>query len=130
MSEATRLTNLEVTGGIWGNLTGYVQGDVIGNLHGLVNGPMKATTLSKSANYILTPQERAQYIGATFTAASKTLTLSLDDGTAVILVNEGGANAFTCKNVAGDSGTSIAAGKAYLVKASKTANATVYTALN
>ena len=65
------------------------------------------------------------FLGVTASAASKTLTLGLDDGDMMILVNEGGTNAFTVKNVEGDTGTSIAKGVVALVIASKTADATV-----
>lgn len=94
------------------------------------SGPMGAVSISKAANYTLAKDEKVQYIGVTMTAASKTLTLDMDDGTACLVVNEGGTNAFTLKNVSGDSGTSIAAGKAYLVRASRTANGTKATLLN
>ena len=60
----------------------------------------------------------------TASAASKTLTLGLDDGDMMLLVNEGGTNAFTVKNVEGDTGTSIAKGVVALVIASTTADAT------
>ena len=65
------------------------------------------------------------FLGVTASAASKTVTLGLDDGDMMILVNEGGTNAFTVKNVEGDTGTSLAAGAVALVIASKTADATV-----
>ena len=65
------------------------------------------------------------FLGVTASAASKTLTLGLDDGDMMLLVNEGGTNAFTVKNVEGDTGTSIAKGVVALVIASKTADATV-----
>jgi len=92
-------------------------------------GLLTATTLSKSASYSLADEEKTAYIGITLTASSKTVTLGLDDGLACIVVNEG-SNAFTLKNVSGDTGTSIASGKAYLVKASTTADGSVLTLLN
>ena len=95
-----------------------------------VLGPLKGVAISKGANYTLEEEEKAAYIGITASAASKTFTLGLPDGAVCIVVNEGGTNAFTLKNVSGDSGTSIATGKAYLVRASTTANATVLTLLN
>ena len=110
----TRLTNLEVTG----------------EIKGVVASPLKGVAISKSANYTLADNEKAAYIGVTYTAASKTLTLDLPDGAVSLVVNEGGSNAFTLKNVSGDSGTSVAAGKAYLVRASQTANGSVLTLLN
>ena len=124
MAKYTRLTNLEVTGAV--NAPGGISGDVTGLLKGL----FKATSISKAANYTLAAAEKTPYIGITLTSASKTVTLDLPDGTAARVVNEGGTNAFTLKNVSGDSGTSIAAGKAYLVRASTTANGSKLTLLN
>lgn len=112
--EYTRLTNLEVTG----------------EMKGTMAGMMKATAISKADSYTLADSEKTPYIGITLTAASKTVTLGLPDGVCALLVNEGGSNAFTLKNVSGDSGTSIAAGKAYLVRASTTANGSKLTLLN
>ena len=120
MAEYTRLTNLEVTGAFAPK----------GGVSGVLNGQLKATSITKSASYTLTDAEKTPYIGITLSAASKTVTLDLPDGVAALVVNEGGSNAFTLKNVSGDSGTSIAAGKAYLVRASTTANGSKLTLLN
>ena len=120
MAGYTKFTNLEATGEL----------KVAGGIKGVLGGFLKATSISKGANYTLTDAEKTPYIGITLSSASKTITLGLPSGTVVILANEGGTNAFTCKNVSGDSGTSIAAGKVYIVKASSTANGTTYTALN
>jgi len=106
----TKLTNLKLTG--------------------LLDSLLKGVAITKSANYSLAESEKAFYIGITLSAASKTVTLGLPDGAVAIVVNEGGTNAFTLKNVSGDSGTSIAAGKAYLVRASTTANGSKLTLLN
>ena len=106
----TRFTGLKVDGG--------------------VHSPLAAVSITKSANYTLAEDEKVPYIGITLSAASKTVTLGLPTGVAAIVVNEGGSNAFTLKNVSGDSGTSIAAGKAYLVRASTTANGSKLTLLN
>ena len=124
MAEYTRFTNLQVTGAL--SAPGGITGDVTGQLKGL----FAATSISKAANYSLTDAEKTPYIGITLTAASKTITLGLPNGTAALVVNEGGSNAFTLKNVSGDSGTSIAAGKAYLIRASTTANGSKLTLLN
>jgi hypothetical protein len=97
---------------------------------GLLNGLLKATSITKNANYTLADNEKTTYIGITLSAGSKTVTLGLPDGTAAIVVNEGSTNAFTLKNVSGDSGTSVAAGKAYLVRSSSTANGSKVTLLN
>ena len=111
---ATRFTNLEVTG----------------EMKGVMGGLLKAVSITKSANYTLSDEEKVPYIGITLSAGSKTVTLDLPDGVCALVVNEGSTNAFTLKNVSGDSGTSIAAGKAYLVRASTTANASKLTLLN
>lgn len=115
----TRFTNLEATGDL-----------KAATLKGTFQGLLDSTTLSKSADYSLAAAEKKPYIGITLSAASKTVTLGLETGQVAIVVNEGGTNAFTLKNVAGDSGTTIATGKAYLVRASTTANATKLTLLN
>lgn len=96
---------------------------------GSVIGPARAAVISKAANYSLADEEKCLYIGCTMTAASKTLTLGMAEGAVCVVVNEG-SNTFTLKNVSGDSGTSVAAGKAYLVRASATANGSVVTLLN
>ena len=77
----------------------------------------------------LADAHKRPFLGVTASAASKTLTLGLDDGDMCILVNEGGTNAFTVKNVEGDTGVSIAKGVVALVIASKTADATAVKAL-
>ena len=97
---------------------------------GLLSALPEGVAITKNANYTLAEDEKKFYIGITASAASKTITLGLPDGAVCVVVNEGGSNAFTLKNVSGDSGTSIATGKAYLVRASTTANATVLTLLN
>lgn len=99
-------------------------------LAGVLGGLGTAVSLSKAADYTLTEAEKTLYIGVTLTAASKTVTLGLPEGAVCLLVNEGGTNAFTVKNVSGDSGTSVAAGKAYLVRASRTENGSKLTLLN
>lgn len=109
MADYTKFTNLKAA-----------------RLAGLIDG----VTISKGANYTLADEEKVFYIGITASAASKTITLDLPDGAVCIVVNEGSTNAFTLKNVSGDSGTSIATGKAYLVRASTTANASKLTLLN
>lgn len=124
MAEYTRFTNLEVTGGL------KSAGDITGNVTGQLTGLLKGVSISKNENYSLADSEKLAYIGITLTAASKTVTLGLPNNAVCLLVNEGGTNAFTVKNVSGDSGTSIAAGKAYLVRASTTANGSKLTLLN
>ena len=119
MAEYTRFTNLEATGDLKAS-----------TLKGTFAGLLDSTTLSKSADYSLEDSEKKPYIGITLSAASKTVTLGLENGQVAIVVNEGGSNAFTLKNVSGDSGTSLAAGKLAVVKASKTANGSKVYVLN
>ena len=71
-----------------------------------------AVTFSK--DYELTDEEKRPFINATASAASKTLTMGLAPGDTCILYNAGGTNTFTAKNIAGDTGVSVAKGKAAL----------------
>lgn len=129
--DATRFTNLEATGGLKVGGKAELGEAEIGTLKAEAIGcALTATVISKADSYALADAEKTAYIGATMTAASKTLTLGLPDNAVCFVVNEGGTNAFTLKNVSGDSGTSIAAGKAALVRASKTANGTKVYVLN
>lgn len=75
-------------------------------------------------NTKLAEAHKRPFLGVAASAASKTLTLDLEDGDMMILVNEGASNAFTVKNVSGDTGTSLAAGAAALIIASTTADGT------
>ena len=84
--------------------------------------------ISVAVDTKLADAHKRPFLGVTLTAASKKVTLDLDDGDMMILVNEG-SNAFTVKNVAGDTGTSVAAGQVVLVVASTTADASVVAAL-
>lgn len=108
MAEYTRFTRLAAE-------------DYMGCLHGV--------SLSKAANYELADAEKTAYVGITMTAASKTLTLGLKDGDVMFLVNEGNTNAVTIKNVSGDTGTSLGAGKAAVIVASTTADGSKVTIL-
>ena len=119
MAEYTRFTNLEATG--------EVKASVI---KGILSGVLQGVSLSKSGNYTLTDSEKVAYIGITLSAASKTLTLDLPNNAVCIDVNEGGSNAFTVKNVSGDTGTSVAAGKCAIVVASTTADGSTVAVLN
>ena len=128
----TTFTDLRATGklvaGGEAEFAGGIKGDVAGTLTGAVIGK---TTVSKSANYALADAEKeALVIGCTMSAASKTLTLGLAAGQVAFVINEGGTNAFTVKNVSGDTGTSLAAGKVALVVGSATANASTVLVLN
>ena len=94
-----------------------------------IKGMMGVSIVSKGANYTLQENEKAAVIALAATASSKTFTLDLPDYTVAIVVNVG-VNAFTLKNVSGDSGTSIAGGKVYLIFASRTANDSALYLLN
>lgn len=84
--------------------------------------------ISVAVDTKLADAHKRPFLGVALTAASKKVTLDLDDGDMMILVNEG-SNAFTVKNVDGDTGTSVAAGQVVLVIASTTADATEVKAL-
>lgn len=131
MADYTKFTKVqadEFKGTFSGSVTGSFSGSATGSFSGSVNGK---TTLSKAADYTLTAAEAAAaVIGITLTAASKTVTLGLAEGQVAFIINEGGTNAFTAKNVSGDSGTSIAAGKVALVIGGAEANATKIYVLN
>ena len=104
----------------YGPVTGNVTGGILGGI-----------SISKADNYSLsTAEKNSLYIGVTMTAGSKVLTLGLAAGQVAFVRNEGATNAFTVKNVAGDTGTSLAAKKTLLVKASATANASIVAALD
>lgn len=95
----------------------------------IFKGLQEGVAISKGANYTLADEEKVFYIGLTASAASKTFTLDLPEGSVCVVVNEGSSNAFTLKNVSGDSGTTVAAGACWLVRASRTANGSVLVAL-
>ena len=88
-------------------------------------------TLSKGASYSLTTKETYNLvIKAEMTAAAQTYTLGLVDGQIAVVKNFNATNAFTLKNVAGDTGTSIAVGKSVLIIASSTANGSTVISLD
>lgn len=86
--------------------------------------------VSTADDYELKEAEKRLYVNVVATAASKKLTLGFGDGDTVIVTNVGDTNAITVKNVSGDTGTSLAAGKAIMIAASTTADASVVVALN
>ena len=86
--------------------------------------------LSIADDYELKDYEKRLYVNVEATAASKTLTLGLDNGDTVLVTNVGGTNAVTIANVEGDTGTSLAKGKSILLIASATADASIVIALN
>ena len=70
--------------------------------------------LSLDDDYKLKDDEKDLFVRFIMGAASKVLTLDLEEGQFMFLANVGGTNAVTVKNIAGDTGTSVAAGKVAL----------------
>lgn len=89
-----------------------------------------AVNISTAVDYELSDVEKKLFINIVCSAASKKLTLGLEDGDTVLVTNVGGTNAITVKNVSGDTGTSLAAGKVALIVASTTADGSVVKVLN
>ena len=89
-----------------------------------------STAVSMSDNYALKEDEKRPFINVAASAASKTLTRGLGDGETALVTNVGGTNALTLKNVSGDTGTSLAAGKCAIVIGSGTADASTVLVLN
>lgn len=113
--------------GIEANVTGNVTGNVAGMLTGGVIG---FATLEKSADYALVAAEKAKLvISAKMTAEDKVLTLGLAAGQVAFVYNHG-TNTFTVKNVATDTGTSLATTKLLLVVGHATKDTSTVIALN
>lgn len=91
---------------------------------------MTVTALTKSDNYALAAAEKSPVVTCTMSAGSKTLTLGLATGQQAVIKNSGGTNAFTVKNQAADTGTSLAAGKSMLFIASTTTDGNIVIALD
>ena len=90
-----------------------------------------STELTMSANYELKAHEKTPFISFTCSAASKVLTLGLEPGDTAIVTNIGGTNAVTVKNIAGDTGVSVGAGKVALcIGGTSTADTSVCKVLN
>lgn len=89
-----------------------------------------AKVVTTAVDYELKADEKGLFLAVEATAASKTLTLGLEDGDQMIVTNIGGTNAITLKNVAGDTGTSLAKGKTAIVVASTTADGSTVLVLN
>ena len=87
-------------------------------------------TIRKDDSYALAEDEKQLFVNFEFTAASKILTLGLAEGQAMIVNNIAASRAATVKNLSGDSGTSVAAGKVALVYGSQTSDATKILVLN
>lgn len=109
----------------------HVVADTIGGNASLGSLKVGVVSLTKADSYTLVAAEKANvYIGCTMSAASKVLTLGLPAGQLVIVKNTGGTNAFTVKNAADDTGTSLAAGKSLLIVAGATKDTSVVIALD
>ena len=70
--------------------------------------------VSMSVDTKLTDKQKDLFIRFTCSAASKVLTMDFDEGQFAVIANVGGTNAVTVKNIAGDTGTSVGAGKVAL----------------
>ena len=89
------------------------------------------TVVEMTDSVALADEQKDIFIDFTCSAASKVLTLGLDAGQHAIITNIGASNAVTVKNIAGDSGTSVAAGKVALaIGGTSTANTAVIKVLN
>lgn len=121
-------TILKVTeSGIEANVTGDVTGNVAGMLTG---GAIGMATIEKAVDYALVAAEKANLvISAKMTAEGKTLTLGLAAGQVAFVYNHG-TETYTVKNVAGDTGTSLATTKLLLVVGSATKDTSTVIALN
>lgn len=86
--------------------------------------------ITSAVDYTLAEDEKTPFISCVFSAASKALTLGLRDGDVMFVANIGGTNAVTVKAIAGDTGTSVAAGKVAICIGSTTANASKIYVLN
>ena len=89
-----------------------------------------AASLTFDETVALKDEEKLLFVSAVASAASKALVTGLEDGQCMFVSNIGGTNAFTVKNLATDSGSSLATGKVALVIGSTTANATKIYVLN
>ncbi len=88
------------------------------------------TVISTDSDYVLSAEEQTLFVNVTLTAASKSLTLGLGEGDTMLVTNIGSTNAVTVKAIAGDTGTSLAAGKCAICIGSATANASKVLVLN
>lgn len=119
--------NIKATTGFAGALTGAVTGNVTGNLSGAILG---ARSVEKADSYALSATEKAApFVSAKMTAGSKVLTLGLTVGQMIVVYNHG-TEAFSVKNVAGDTGTSLATTKALLIVGAAANDGSTVIALN
>jgi hypothetical protein len=129
MAAYTKFTNVEAAGDIKAaTFTGALTGNVTGNVTGGIIG---GAAISTAVDYALSAAElKAPAVRVTLTAGSKTVTLGLAANQIMFVLNAGNTNAFTLKNIAADTGTSLAAGKIVLVIGSATKDASAVIALN
>lgn len=126
MADYTRLTDLALDGAltVGGAMTAAgaltVTGKVTAN--DLKVGTVTGSLATESEGNVTVSDTKALVFQFKLTAASKTVTLGLSEGQIAFVANTGGTNAFTLKNVAGDTGVSVGAGKVALVVASTTAD--------
>lgn len=108
-----------------------IEANVTGNMAGmLTGGAIGMATIEKAVDYALVAAEKANLvISAKMTAESKALTLGLAAGQVAFVYNHG-TETYTVKNVAGDTGTSLATTKLLLVVGHGTANTSTVIALN
>lgn len=89
-----------------------------------------AESIAMSDDAALTAAQKDLFVSFSCSEASKSLVLGLDPGQFMVVANIGGSNAVTVKAIAGDTGTSVAAGKVALCIGSATANASKIYVLN
>lgn len=89
-----------------------------------------SAVVTKSDNYTLAEEEKKPFVNVTMSAASKALTLGLEVGDVMVVSNIGASNAVTVKAIAGDTGSSVAAGKVALCIGQAAANASKIYVLN
>ena len=129
MEGYTNFTNLHASIINGDSIVGPVTGNA-NTANSLTGSVISMNTLSKAVDYALVTAEIAKlFTSITMTAASKVLTLGLAAGQAMIVYNAG-SETLTVKNVAADTGTSLATTKAILIIGSATANASIVIALN
>lgn len=87
-------------------------------------------TIVKDDSYELAADEKQLFVNFAISAASKTLTLGLADGQSMIVHNVHASRAATVKNLSGDTGASVGAGKVAIVYGSTTSDATKIVVLN
>ena len=111
---------------------GPVTGDVTGNVTGnIISGAiLGARSIEKADSYALSATEKlALHLDLKNTGSAKVFTLGLAPGQIAFVYNFG-SETFKVKNVAGDTGTSLATTKLLLIVGSTTANTSTVVVLN